>query len=98
MLNQLSFYYYTHPLVSKGNISSRYINPYHWSKRGGSGISWTICKSFAPHARQITMPVPHHSSFYRLDALPATQPTASKHWRHWCHSTEHIQFPFSLPL
>ena len=22
------------------------------------GISWTICKSFAPHSRQITMPVP----------------------------------------
>ena len=25
---------------------------------GGSGISWTTCKSFAPHSRQITMPVP----------------------------------------
>ena len=24
----------------------------------------------------------HHSVFYRPDALPATQPTASKHWRH----------------
>ena len=24
----------------------------------------------------------HHSIFYRPDALPATQPTASKHWRH----------------
>ena len=46
----------------------------------GSGISWTICKS-APRSRQITMPAPHHSVFYRLDALPATQPTASKHWR-----------------
>jgi len=30
---------------------------------------------------QITMPVPHHSVFYRPDALPATQPTASNHWR-----------------
>jgi len=29
--------------------------------------------------RQITMPVPHHSVFYRPDALPATQPTAAKH-------------------
>ena len=46
----------------------------------GSGISWAICKS-APRSRQITMPVPHHSGFYRLDALPAAQPTASKHWR-----------------
>ena len=45
----------------------------------GSGISWTICKS-APRSRQITTPAPHHC-FYRLDALPATQPTASKHWK-----------------
>ena len=44
----------------------------------GSGISWAICKS-APRSRQTTMPAPHHSDFYRLDALPATQPTASKH-------------------
>jgi len=36
-----------------------------WNKRwrGGSGISWTICKSFAPCSRQITTPVPHHSVF-----------------------------------
>ena len=46
----------------------------------GSGISWAICKS-APHFRQITMPATHHSVFYRPDALPAAQPTASKHWR-----------------
>ena len=45
----------------------------------GNGISWAICKS-APRSRQITMPAPHHSVFYRLDALPAAQPTASKHW------------------
>jgi len=46
----------------------------------GSSISWAICKS-APSSRQITMPAPHHSVFYRPDALPATQPTVSKHWR-----------------
>ena len=46
----------------------------------GSSISWAICKS-APRSRQITMPTPHHSVFYRLDALPAAQPTASKLWR-----------------
>jgi len=45
----------------------------------GSGISWAICKS-APSSRQITMPAPHHSVFYRPDALPSFQPTASKHW------------------
>jgi len=47
----------------------------------GSGISWALCKS-APRSRHITTPVPHHSVFYRPDALRATQPTASKHWRH----------------
>jgi len=46
----------------------------------GSGISWAICKS-EHRSRQITMPAPHHSVFYRPDALPAAQPTASKHRR-----------------
>ena len=40
-----------------------------------------MCKS-APRSRQITTPAPHHSVFYRPDALPAAQPTASKNWRH----------------
>ena len=48
----------------------------------GSGIGWTVCKS-APRSRQITTPTPHCSVFYRPDALPAAQPTASKHWRQW---------------
>ena len=47
----------------------------------GNGISWAICKS-APCSRQITTPAPHHSVFYRPDALPAASPTVSKHWRH----------------
>ena len=46
----------------------------------GSGTSWDIYKS-ATRSRQITTPAPHHSVFYRLDALPAAQPTASTHWR-----------------
>ena len=51
----------------------------------GSGISWAaICKS-APRSRQITMPVPHRSVFYRPDALPAAQPTVSKYWRNNCN-------------
>ena len=45
----------------------------------GSGIGWAICKS-APRSRQITMPAPCRSVFYRPDALPADQPTVSKHW------------------
>ena len=46
-----------------------------------SGISWAICKS-AHRSRQITMPAPHHSFFYRPDDHPAAQPTVSKHWRY----------------
>ena len=38
----------------------------------------TVCKS-APRSRLISMPAPDHAVFYRLDALPATQPTALKH-------------------
>jgi len=47
-----------------------------WSKRqwGGSGISWTMRKSFAPRSRQITTPVPHHSVFTgRIPFLPPNQ-------------------------
>ena len=33
----------------------------------------------APRSSQITVPALHHSVFYRPDALPAAQPTASKH-------------------
>ena len=46
----------------------------------GSGISWATYKS-APRSRQTTTPAPHHSVFYRPDALPVAQPIASKHWR-----------------
>jgi len=42
--------------------------------RGGSGISWTICKSYAPRSRQIT--IQHLSTqFYtgRMLFLPPNQ-------------------------
>ena len=58
----------------------------------GSGISWAICMS-APRSKQITMPVPHHSVFYRPDALPAAQPTASQHWRHHHQAYPNIPKP-----
>ena len=45
---------------------------------GGSGISWTIWKSFAPRSRQTTILAPHHSVFYGLNALSAAQPRAVK--------------------
>jgi len=38
----------------------------------------------APRSRyQLTTPVPHHSDFYRPDALPAAQPTASEQLEHY---------------
>jgi len=40
----------------------------------GSGISWAICKS-APQTDNYANI--HHSGFYRPDAFPAAQPTAS---------------------
>jgi len=43
----------------------------------GSGICWAICKS-APHPRQPRQ-YPTTQFFYRPDALPAAQPTVSKH-------------------
>jgi len=46
-----------------------------------SDISRTICKQSAPRSRQITTPSPHHSIFYRPDAVPGAQLTVSKHWR-----------------
>jgi len=63
----------------------------------GSGISWAICKS-APSSRQITMPAPHHLVFYRPDALPAAQPTVSKHWRHmhWRHKVSLVSWLITI--
>ena len=67
-----------------GWASTRKVKPIWISLKqeavSGSGISWAICKS-APRSRHITTPAPHHSVFYRPDALPAAQPIASKHWR-----------------
>ena len=65
----------------------------------GSEIRWAICKP-APCSRQITTPAQHRSVFYRPDALPATQPTASKHWRqtqthHNIFHTHTLNGPFS---
>ena len=65
-------YYYYIRLVAfflgqPGQAGTRKVNHsgFYWSKRwwGDIGISWTICKSFAPLSRQITTPVPHHSVF-----------------------------------
>ena len=64
----------------------------------GSGINLAICKC-VPRPRQITTPAPHHSVFYRMDALPAAQPTASKHWRLSVFKClGKIQFPMLVPV
>jgi len=81
----ISAHTHTHPFngpLSATTRESRYQTAI-WillrqEKVSGSGIVWAVCKS-APRSRQTTMPAPHHSSFYRPDALPAAQPTASKH-------------------
>jgi len=48
---------------------------WHWHQPGH------VCtRTYTAHrSRQITTPVPCHSVFYTPDALPASQPTASKH-------------------
>jgi len=43
------------------------------------------------------MPAPHCSVFYRLDALPAAQPTASKHWRHISKTLQHQKYINTVP-
>ena len=68
-------------------LFSRLSSPTH-AHTFNAFFRWAICKS-APCSRQTTTLAPHHSVFYRPDALPAAQPTASKHWRHY-HSEIHI--------
>jgi len=88
IVNELHYYYYYYYYTRlkalfpglPGSASTRKVKPI-WillkqETVSGSGISWTICKS-APLSRQITTPITT-TQFYRLDALPAAQPTASK--------------------
>jgi len=72
---------HTHPFnspLSRTTWVSRY-------QKGKTNLDFTEAGDSewqsAPRCRQITTPAPHHSVFYRPDALPAAQPTASKHWR-----------------
>jgi len=53
----------------------------------GSGISWAVCKS-APRTRQITTPVPHHSTFFtgRMPFLPPNQHQSTESIVHLCTS------------
>ena len=71
------------PLSGTTRVSRYQIGKTNLDFTGARDSEWQwhqlgMCKS-APHSRQITTPAPHHSVFYRPGALPATQPTASKH-------------------
>ena len=62
-----------------GSASTRKVKPI-WillkqETASSSGISWAICKS-ASRSRQITMPVPQHSSFLQA-GCPSCRPTNS---------------------
>ena len=66
-------------------VSTRRTNRSGFAEEEMTGWQWhqlnhmqAICTSL----QKITTPAPHQSDFYGLDALPDTQPTASKHWRH----------------
>jgi len=59
----------------------------------GSRISWTIFKSFASRSRQITTPAPHHSNFYRPDALPDAEPKGTEGSYCWWNE-QHVYFIF----
>jgi len=48
----------------------------------GSNIAEPYANLHLAQTDTATMPAPHHSVFYRPDALVATQPTVSKHWGH----------------
>jgi len=61
---------------------------------GGNGISWTICKSYALHSRQITMPVATHHSVFTgwMPLLPPNQQRKSTEGKALCCTvtTAHI--------
>jgi len=99
------YYYYIYLTAffrkQPGQEGTRKVNHsvFYWSKRwwGGSGISWTICKSFAPHSRQTHASTSPLSS-YRPDALPAAQSTASKYWRHNEDAVNRLEQMMTKPI
>jgi len=44
-------------------------------------LQWVCAPKSTYYSHTHTTPAPHHSIFYRPDALPAAKPTAWKHWR-----------------
>jgi len=66
-------------------LSEAYAMTLFWilSKRwwGGSGISWTISKSFCTSLQTNNHTSTSSLNFYRPDALSDDQPTVSQQWR-----------------
>ena len=90
LVTLLSFWWHTHPFndplsvtrvcrYQKGKISLDFTeasdSEWQWHHLG----RMQVCISLQTDNHASTPP---HSFFYSPDALPATQPTASKHWRH----------------
>jgi len=85
----VSKYAHTHTQLLNGPLSMT--TQVSWYQKGKTNLDFTeardcewqwhqlghmqVCTSL----QQTTTPAPHHSVFYRPDALPAAQPTASKH-------------------
>ena len=84
-----SYHTHTHTHQFNGSLyGTTRVSQYQKSKTNldftearDSEWQWHPLGKSAPRSRQITMPAPHHSVFYRPDALPAAQATASKQWR-----------------
>jgi len=89
---------HTHARAFNGALSgTTQVSQYH---KGKTNLDFTGARDSEWQWHQLghmqvctsTTPAPHHSVFYRPDALPAAQPTASKHWRYigrfiilmWC--------------
>jgi len=54
-------------------------------RRGGSDISWTICKLSAPRSRRLTTLVPHHSVFFTAGCLSCHPTNSIKALKAWLH-------------
>jgi len=62
-------------------------------QQSGSDISWTIYANHLHLIQTHTTPAPHHWIFYRPDALPDTQLTVWKVWRHKFQTTDSTVYP-----
>ena len=79
--------------IFQDNLANRasecHCSGFHWSKDdGGCGDNWNYKTCKAPV--KSSQPTNQHPTFYRPNAFPVAQPTASEHWR---KSLEYNQWP-----